>query len=165
MANNSSFVPTATSPEEELAAVVTALTQLTVDATIRSLDLNDKVLTKLIVDMTRLSMDVQEKFPRIVRAQVEAAVAEVRPPTPIFYQGVAPTPAQMDMMFPAGRGDNQQWHVVCVGRQPPAWPIRHIVHGVPDQSHRRMTGRAAALAHYRQMYDQGKVMRLTEIEP
>ena len=72
-------------------------------------------------------------------------------------------------------------------RWPPARPIRHSVrfvffsihlsyphqifseeadvqvHGVPDQSRRRMTGRAAALAYYRQMYEQGKVMRLTEI--
>ncbi|KAJ6448080.1 hypothetical protein C8R45DRAFT_1114217 [Mycena sanguinolenta] len=167
MANSSSSVPTAANSEKDLAAVVTALMQLTVDATIHALDLNDKALTKLIVDMTRLCLDVQDKLPRVVRAEVEAAVAEVRPPTPIFYQGVAPTPAQMEGMFPAGRGDNQQWHVVCVGRQPGLYATSDEadvqVHGVPDQSRRRMTGRAAALAYYRQMYEQGKVMRLTEI--
>ena len=78
MVNTSSPVPTATNPEEELAAVVTALAQLTVDATIRSIDLNgvlfsclklhptdlvlDKPLTKLIVDMTRLCLEVQGGF-------------------------------------------------------------------------------------------------------
>ncbi|KAJ6614473.1 hypothetical protein B0H10DRAFT_2221209 [Mycena sp. CBHHK59/15] len=37
------------------------------------------------------------------------------------------------------------------------------VSGVPHQHRRKLTGRGPALAYYRQLYELGQVMRLTEI--
>ena len=78
MANTSSSVLNAASPEEELVALVTALTKLSIDMTVHALDLNggvffrilsletdlvlDKALTKLALDMTRLGIEVNGEF-------------------------------------------------------------------------------------------------------
>ncbi|KAJ7866847.1 hypothetical protein B0H14DRAFT_3442239 [Mycena olivaceomarginata] len=126
----------------------------------------DKAMSKLALDMTRHCIDLTDKIPRVVRAQVEAAVAEVHPPV-AFSQGIAPTPAQLEAQFPSGRGDNQAWYVVCIGRQPGLYATADEadaqVLGVPDQYRRKVVGRIPALAYYRQMYDLQRVMRLTEI--
>ncbi|KAJ6451806.1 hypothetical protein C8R45DRAFT_1041692 [Mycena sanguinolenta] len=152
---------------KELAALVTALSKLSVDMSQRALDLNDKMLSKLGLEVTRHCLEVNERLPPVLQAHVEAALAELRPPSPLFYKGIAPTPAHLEEMFPAGSGDGQMWHVVCVGRQPGLYATSQEadaqVHGVPDQSRRKVSGRAAALAYYRDMYEANKVMRLTEI--
>ncbi|KAF8171610.1 hypothetical protein K438DRAFT_1982026 [Mycena galopus ATCC 62051] len=153
MANTSALVPAASNSEQELAALVSQVA----------------ALSKLAVDLTERSVDSNEKLPRVVQAQVEAALAEARPPTPAFFEYDAPTPVELEALFPAGRGDNQAWHVVCVGRKPGLYAASdeadEQVRGVPEQSRRKMAGRATALAYYRNMYEQGKVTCLTEIPP
>ncbi|KAJ7870319.1 hypothetical protein B0H14DRAFT_3440151 [Mycena olivaceomarginata] len=164
-----SQVTTAATPEQELAALVSqvaAMSVLAVNITQHCVDTDDKAVSKLALDMTRHCIDLTDKIPRVVRAQVEAAVAEVRPPT-TFSQGIAPTPAQLEAQFPSGRGDNQAWYVVCIGRQPGLYATADEadaqVLGVPDQYRRKVVGRIPALVYYRQMYDLQRVMRLTEI--
>ncbi|KAF8187857.1 hypothetical protein K438DRAFT_1972561 [Mycena galopus ATCC 62051] len=131
-------VPNAATPDLELAALltqVTALSKLAVDVTHWSLDLNDKALSKLALDMTRHCIDINDKLPRIVRAQVAAALSELRAALG-FYQGIAPTPSQLDALFPPGRGDNQTWYVICIGCQPGLYATPEEaddqVLGVPD---------------------------------
>ncbi|KAJ7774397.1 hypothetical protein B0H14DRAFT_2965332 [Mycena olivaceomarginata] len=169
MANPTSQAPTAATPQQDLAALVSqvaALSILAVNITQRCVDTEEKAMSKLALDMTRHCIDLTDKIPRVVRAQVEAAIAEVSPPT-AFVQGVAPTPAQLEAQFPLGRSDNQAWYVVCIGRQPGLYATPDEadaqVLGVPNQSRRKVVGRVPALAYYRQMYDLQRVMRLTEI--
>ncbi|KAF8190202.1 hypothetical protein K438DRAFT_1971082 [Mycena galopus ATCC 62051] len=129
----------------------------------RAVDLEDKVLSKLALDMTRHCIEIHDKLPRVIRAQVDATLGESR----AFYQGIASTPAQLEALFPPSRGDNQTWYVVCIRCRPGLYATSEEadaeVLGVPDQSRRKVTGRVAALAYYRQMYEQQKVMRLTEV--
>ncbi|KAJ6503657.1 hypothetical protein C8R45DRAFT_1091436 [Mycena sanguinolenta] len=167
MAHTSSSAPTAATSEKELAALVTTLSKLSIDVSQRALTLNDKNLSSLGLEMTRHCLEITECLPRVLHEHVEAALAQLRPPSPLFYQGIAPTPAHMEEMFPPGNSESQTWHVVCVGRQPGLYATSQEadaqVLGVPDQSRRKVSGRAAALAYYRSMYETDKVMRLTEI--
>ncbi|KAJ6510908.1 hypothetical protein C8R45DRAFT_1162116 [Mycena sanguinolenta] len=179
MANYSSAqVTTGTSPEQELAALVSqvaALSMAAIDMSRHCLEVHDKETSKAALEMARQCLDINradldsEKVPRIVRAHVDATIAEYRSPTPAFYEHEAPTPDHIESMFPAGRGENKTWHVVCIGRQPGLYgepeDAEEQVRGVPSQSRCKVVGRAAALAHYRQMYESGKVMRLTEELP
>ncbi|KAJ6548274.1 hypothetical protein B0H10DRAFT_2101155 [Mycena sp. CBHHK59/15] len=149
MVNPSSQTNAAT-PEQELAALVSQVA----------------ALSKIALDMTRHCLDINEKLPRVVRAQVDAAIAEHTPAT-AFYEETAPTPDQLEAQFPPGRGDSQAWYVVCTGRQPGLYASAdeadEQVSGVPHQHRRKLTGRGPALAYYRQLYELGQVMRLTEI--
>ncbi|KAJ6479854.1 hypothetical protein C8R45DRAFT_1156097 [Mycena sanguinolenta] len=165
----SAQVPTATSPEQELAALVSqvmAMSMLAVSFSRRCIDVHDKEMSKSALDIAQQCIDISTKIPRVVRAHVDAAEDQFRPPTPAFYEHIAPTPDQMDARLPAGRGENQVWYVVCVGRNPGLYAAAddadEEVRGVPNHSRLKVTGRAAALAHYRQMYDNGKVRCMKE---
>ncbi|KAJ7843311.1 hypothetical protein B0H14DRAFT_2585769 [Mycena olivaceomarginata] len=133
----------------------------------RCIDIDDKVLSKIALSVTRNCLDVNDKLPNVVRLQVEAALTEIGATVPTFTQGVAPTPAELEAQFPPGRGDNQAWYVVCIGRKPGLYSTcdeaNEQVLGVPDQSRRKVVGRVPALAYYRQMYDLQRVMLLTEV--
>ncbi|KAJ6614468.1 hypothetical protein B0H10DRAFT_1950603 [Mycena sp. CBHHK59/15] len=76
MVNPSSQTNAAT-PEQELAALVSQVA----------------ALSKIALDMTRHCLDINEKLPRVVRAQVDAAIAEHTPAT-AFYEETAPTPTR-----------------------------------------------------------------------
>ncbi|KAJ7801657.1 hypothetical protein B0H14DRAFT_3489314 [Mycena olivaceomarginata] len=107
----------------------------------------------------------RNKIPHVVRVQVDAAVALYHN-APTFFENIAPTPDQMDAEYPPGRGG--QSSVVHRLRWTPAGfyvtfeEAEDEVNGVPCGYRRRVAGRIAALAYYRQMYDQGKVRRLNE---
>ncbi|KAJ6528818.1 hypothetical protein B0H19DRAFT_1083162 [Mycena capillaripes] len=150
MANPSSLTTTAPTPKQELAALIAQVAEL----------------SKTALDVTRHCIDLNERIPRVVRAQVDAAIGQLTP-APAFVQGVAPTPAELEAAFPPGRSDSQAWYVVCVGRQPGMYATFEEadaqVLGVPGQKRRKMTGRGPALAYYRQMYAQNDVMLLREI--
>ncbi|KAJ7792841.1 hypothetical protein B0H14DRAFT_3498762 [Mycena olivaceomarginata] len=160
--DSASQTPIAASPEEELAALVTqvaTLSKLAVDLSEQCIDADDKALSKLALEVTRHCIDINDKIPRVVQVQVDAAVAVFRK-TPAFYENIAPTPDEMEVEYPPGRGDKQVWYVVCVGRQPGFYTTyeeaEDEVDGVPRGHRRRVPGRIAALAYYRQMYEQGK---------
>ncbi|KAK7006451.1 hypothetical protein R3P38DRAFT_2794166 [Favolaschia claudopus] len=148
MANTAAQIPVPSpTPEQELASVVSqvaALSKLAIDITERFVDAEDKSLSKLGLELTRHCLDVGDKIPRIVQAQVDAALAQRRN----FIQGASPTPGDLEELYPPGKGDNNTWYVVL---------------GVPDQSRRKVVGRAPALAYYRQMYNDQKVMRAREV--
>ncbi|KAJ6494479.1 hypothetical protein C8R45DRAFT_927658 [Mycena sanguinolenta] len=172
MVNPSSQEPTAATPEQELAALVSrvaAVAKLAVNVSNRCLDVHDTETSKLALEITRQCIDIGDKIPQVVRTHVDAALEDARPPTPAFYEYVAPTPAEVDEKVPEARSDNQTWHVVCVGRQPGLYATYEEaddqVRGVPDQSRRKVVGRDPALAYYRHMYEHGKVTRLTETPP
>lgn len=100
----------------------------------RSPPISDKVVSKLAVDLTRHSVAINNQIPQVVCSHVDAAIAEIRrtssftilfpisvdilQATRVFYQGTAPTPTELDALFPPGQGDNKAYHVVCVGRAP-----------------------------------------------
>ncbi|KAJ6548366.1 hypothetical protein B0H19DRAFT_1298949 [Mycena capillaripes] len=147
MANPSSQPTNAATPEQELAALIAQV----------------GALSKIALDMTRHCIEINDQLPRVVRAQVDAALAGLTP-APAFVQGAAPTPAELEAAFPPGRGDNQTWYVVCIGCRPGLYATPEEaddqVLGIPGQSRRKMSGRGPALAYYRHMYSQNGVMRL-----
>ncbi|KAJ7500348.1 hypothetical protein B0H11DRAFT_2225892 [Mycena galericulata] len=150
MANTSPNAPTAPTPEEELAALVAQVA----------------ALSKLALDVTRHCIDISDQIPRVVRAQVSAAVAENTPSGPAFLCTVGPSPGRMEALFPPGQGDNQPWYVVCVGHRPGLYASSSDaddqVRGVPNSSRRRKDTRQEALAYYRSQFDAGEVARVTE---
>ncbi|KAF7375534.1 hypothetical protein MSAN_00441600 [Mycena sanguinolenta] len=133
MASPSAQVPTAASPAQELGALVSqvqALSLLSVNTARRSVDVNDKEMSKLALDMNHCCVELwgmcfvylliwihSEQIPRVVHDQVQAALAQERPFTPMCYEHVAPTPDEMEASLSTG-GDTQAWYVVCVGRHP-----------------------------------------------
>ncbi|KAK7046254.1 hypothetical protein R3P38DRAFT_2765120 [Favolaschia claudopus] len=152
MANTAAQIPVPSpTPEQELASVVSqvaALSKLAIDITERFVDAEDKSLSKLGLELTRHCLDVGDKIPRIVQAHVDAALAQRRN----FIQGASPTPGDLEELYPPGKGDNN----TCTDAD-------EQVLGVPDQSRRKVVGRAPALAYYRQMYNDQKVMRAREV--
>ncbi|KAK7053968.1 hypothetical protein R3P38DRAFT_3171426 [Favolaschia claudopus] len=168
-------------PHQELVSTMrqmAALTKASIELAQRSIQVDEKGLSLLALDMAKHCVEINEKLPRVIAAEVATARWEEeaaafgslnvndRDDRPTFVQGVAPTPDEMETTFQPGNGDNQNWYVVCVGRMPGLYPdpdsANAQVLGVPDQSRRKVSGRAAALAYYRQMYDDNKVMRLNE---
>ncbi|KAJ7480530.1 hypothetical protein B0H11DRAFT_2233306 [Mycena galericulata] len=150
MANTSPDATNTPTPEEELAALVAQV----------------GALSKLALDMTRSCIDISDSIPRIVRAQVDAAIAKILPPGPLFFRSVAPTPAQIEARFPPGTGDNQPWYVVCIGRSPGLYATSQEaddqVNGVPNQSRKKKDSRQEALLYYRSQYEIGEVMQVSE---
>ncbi|KAJ7886565.1 hypothetical protein B0H14DRAFT_3431142 [Mycena olivaceomarginata] len=171
MANVASApVPTATSPEQQLEALisqVTAMSMLAVDFSERCIDVHDKEMSRSALDIARQCIDINAKIPRVVRAHVDAAVDELRSPTPAFYEHIAPTPDEIAASVPTGQGDNQMWYVVVLDADLACMPphAEDEVRGVPRGSCRKVLGRVSALAHYRQMYDTGKVRLMSEEIP
>ncbi|KAJ7858220.1 hypothetical protein B0H14DRAFT_3447344 [Mycena olivaceomarginata] len=181
----SSDLPTAATPEQEsgpsgidlptppqqleaLLTEVLALSKLALDIVQRSIDLDDKTVSKLALDLTRHSVAINDQIPQVVCSHVDAANA-VMCPARVFYQGTAPTPAELDALFPPGQGDNKAYHVVCVGRAPGLYDTSEEanaqVDGVPTASCRRVVGHLSALAYYRQMFDAQRVMTMTQDLP
>ncbi|KAJ7774528.1 hypothetical protein DFH07DRAFT_952238 [Mycena maculata] len=81
---------------------------------------------------------------------------------PSFVFGVPQTPDELDALFPPGRGDNQVWHVVTIGRNPGFAEADDEVLGIPNQHRRRKTSRQEALAYYRHQWGLSAVIKLTE---
>ncbi|KAJ7701630.1 hypothetical protein B0H14DRAFT_3527593 [Mycena olivaceomarginata] len=69
---------------------------------------------------------------------------------------------KMDDEYPPGRGDNQAWYVICVGRQPGFYVTSRkrktkspvVPRAIPPPGCRGVS----ALAYYRSVYDQGKLL-------
>ncbi|KAJ7801178.1 hypothetical protein B0H14DRAFT_3783990 [Mycena olivaceomarginata] len=183
--SNPSDLPTPAQQLDALLAEVLALSKLALDIVQRSIDLDNKVVSKLAVDLTRHSVAINNQIPQVVRSHVDAEIAEIRrtlsftisfpisvdilPAARVFYQGTAPTPAELDTLFPLGQGDNKAYHVICVGRAPGLYDTveeaNEQVNGVPAQNHCRVVGCLSALAYYCQMFDTQKVMALTQDLP
>ncbi|KAJ7862583.1 hypothetical protein B0H14DRAFT_2575250 [Mycena olivaceomarginata] len=119
--------------------------------------------------MTRLCIDVNDNLPALVQSQVAAAVAAVTSPGPKWYHSPAPSPDEMDAMFPPGYLDNVQWYVVCVGRRPGLYSSYQDaddqVRGVPNQLRKRKDSRQEALLYYRSQFRTGGCERVSEAQP
>ncbi|KAJ6516539.1 hypothetical protein C8R47DRAFT_1205779 [Mycena vitilis] len=148
---------TAATPDQEMTAMVTELA----------------ALSRLALKMTHLCIDLNETIPRVVQAQVDAkvatALAALIPSGPAFYRSAGPTPDELDAQFPPGRGDHQEWHVVCIGRNPGLYASSteadEQVLGVPKQARKRKDNRQEALLYYRTQHGLGEVMRVSETPP
>ncbi|KAJ7478927.1 hypothetical protein FB451DRAFT_1395542 [Mycena latifolia] len=140
----------APTPAEELVALVAKVT----------------AMSRQALDLTVKCLDVSHELPRVVAAQVAAAVADFTSDV-AFVEEVAPTPDELDALFPPGTGDSQTWYVVSIGRQPGLYASPHDaddqVRGVPHQGRRKKDGRAEALAYYRTMYENNLVRKMVEI--
>ncbi|KAJ6517351.1 hypothetical protein C8R47DRAFT_1205575 [Mycena vitilis] len=131
------------------------------------------VLSRLALKMATLCIDLNESIPQAVQSQVDAkvaaALAEFTRPGPTFYRSPGPTPDEMDARFPPGRGDQQEWHVVCVGREPGLYATsaeaNDQVLGVPNQSRKKKDSRQEALLYYRTQYGLGEVLCVSEVPP
>ncbi|KAJ7434566.1 hypothetical protein FB451DRAFT_1556370 [Mycena latifolia] len=142
----------APTPEEEMVALVAKAT----------------TLSRQALDFSAQCLDLSMDIPRVVAAQVAAAVAQFHSDVG-FIEEAAPTPDEIDALFPPGTGDNQTWHVVCVGRHPGLYPSSTEADpelaGVPNQCRRKKTGRLEALAYYRRMYDAHLCRKMTQVGP
>ncbi|KAJ7808101.1 hypothetical protein B0H13DRAFT_2385972 [Mycena leptocephala] len=123
-------------------------------------------LSQMSLAMTKHCLDVQTKLPRVVNAAAAAGIAAPITPavaSPTWVQLVALTPDQLDAAHPTGNLDDIAYHVVTIGRDPGLYTgtteSDYQVLGVPDGKRRRIVGRAAALAYYRDMYTKQKVAR------
>ncbi|KAJ7236304.1 hypothetical protein C8J57DRAFT_1247799 [Mycena rebaudengoi] len=152
-------------------------------------------LVQISLDMAKVAVDVQHRIPIVlahhvdeaiagvpslvadqVAAQLEAAItaavatagtaADVLPD---FVEGVAITPDALDLLHPAGNGDDCYWHVVLVGREPGIYQSvttsDELVNGVPKAGRRRKSSRIEALTYYRANYEAGKVKKWVDITP
>ncbi|KAK7040426.1 hypothetical protein R3P38DRAFT_3180138 [Favolaschia claudopus] len=187
--STSAQITAAANPHQELASALSqlgALTKASIEMAQRCVQVDEKGLSILALEMAKHCVDLNdlERLPRVIAAEAAASVLDDQMAAlglaasaaavnlalifaaATFVQGVAPTPAEMETTFQPGNGDNQTWYVVCVGRMPGLYPdadsANAQVLGVPDQSRRKVSGRVAALAYYRQMYEDNKVMRLNE---
>ncbi|KAJ6596598.1 hypothetical protein B0H10DRAFT_2232385 [Mycena sp. CBHHK59/15] len=150
------MAPTATNaptPDEEMAALLAQVA----------------ALSKLALDVTRHCININDQIPRVIRAQVDKAVAEIHPASPEFVLGITPTPDELEAKFPPGHGDNQTWYVVCVGRRPGLHATSEEadaqVLGVPHQFRRKKDSHVEALAFYRHKHSLGEVMQISEVVP
>ncbi|KAJ7114638.1 hypothetical protein C8R43DRAFT_1138297 [Mycena crocata] len=152
----STAATTAPTPAEELAAVLAQVA----------------VVTKLSVDMTKLCIDLHQKIPVLVARSAAAAAAPPVAPAvaaPLFIEGVARTPAQLEAAFPPGHGDKLQWYVVCIGREPGLYATsdesERQVNGIPRQFRIRKGSRVEALNFYRERYEEQAVSKINEAPP
>ncbi|KAJ7206710.1 hypothetical protein C8J57DRAFT_1614701 [Mycena rebaudengoi] len=141
-------------------------------------------LIQMSLDMAKVAVDVQQRIPSVlahhvddaiagipslVAAQVAAQVAAAADILPDFVEGVAITPDALDLLNPAGSGDDCYWHVVLVGREPGIYQSvttsDELVKGVPSAGRRRKSSRLEALTYYRVNYDAGKVKKWVDITP
>ncbi|KAJ6452847.1 hypothetical protein C8R45DRAFT_945547 [Mycena sanguinolenta] len=187
MADTSTQVPTASSPEHEMKVLlsqVTALSQLGLNISHRALDMNCEYLQRNVQAClgsgsplhrdqgqdpagrdrpSRCSSSYVFFFSYLSRLIFFSAE------TPAFYEWESPTPSDVAEKLPTNFGDQMPLYVVWVGRQPEIHAssdqAEDQVRGVPSGSRRKITGRAAALAYYQQMYEDGKVICLTQIRP
>ncbi|KAK7039794.1 hypothetical protein R3P38DRAFT_2769937 [Favolaschia claudopus] len=157
--------PPAMTPQQEMASLVSqiaALSMAALDLTSHTIDGDNKVLSKLALRVARTCVEINahdesEKFPRVMQNVVNAAVEAAIPDNdPLFVITQAPTPAEVEKDLLPGN-DNASYYVVCVGRKPGLYLDASIA---DDQDRRKIIGRAAALNHYRDMYDQGKAKRV-----
>ncbi|KAK7028435.1 hypothetical protein R3P38DRAFT_3519159 [Favolaschia claudopus] len=162
--------PPAMTPQQEMASLISqvaALSMAALDLTSHTIDGDNKVLSKLALRVARTCVEINEKFPRIIHDIVDSAVAgALRDSDPLFVITEAPSPADVEGKLADGN-ENAPYYVVCVGREPGLYLDSAIaddqVRGVPDQARRKITGRTAALNHYRDMYNQGKAKRVNEV--
>ncbi|KAJ7124042.1 hypothetical protein C8R43DRAFT_945014 [Mycena crocata] len=154
----STAATTAPTPAEELAAVLAQVA----------------VMTKLSVDITKMSIDLHQRIPVLVARSAAAAAAAAPPPAPavaapLFIEGVARTPAQLEAAFPPGHGDKLPWYVVCIGREPGLYATsdesERQVNGIPRQFRIRKGSRVEALNFYRERYEEQAVSKINEAPP
>ncbi|KAJ7893535.1 hypothetical protein B0H13DRAFT_2339673 [Mycena leptocephala] len=152
MTDNSAVAATSDSnPQQELESLVALVA----------------ALSQMSLAMTKHCLDVQTKLPRVVNAAAAAGIAAPITPavvSPTWVQLVALTPDQLDAAHPAGKlVDDIAYHVVSIGRDPGLYTSTtesdYQVLGVPDGKRRRIVGRLAALAYYRDLYDKQLVAR------
>ncbi|KAJ6451462.1 hypothetical protein C8R45DRAFT_1113578 [Mycena sanguinolenta] len=180
MADTSTQVPTASSPEHEMKVLlsqVTALSQLGLNISHRALDMNCEYL--LALEVVRHSIEIKDPAGRDRPSRCSSSyvfffsylsrLIFFSAETPAFYEWESPTPSDVAEKLPTNFGDQMPLYVVWVGRQPEIHAssdqAEDQVRGVPSGSRRKITGRAAALAYYQQMYEDGKVICLTQIRP
>ncbi|KAJ7858790.1 hypothetical protein B0H13DRAFT_2571223 [Mycena leptocephala] len=147
MTDTSPNATTAATPEEELAALLVRVADL----------------SRLSVSITQHCFQLQERIPAVVAAHVAA----LSPGAPEFEVGVAITPKALERRFPPGVGDLATWYVVAVGREPGLFissdEAEDQVKGVPNFCREKKKSRREALDFYRHKYEHREVMKLTEV--
>ncbi|KAJ7104996.1 hypothetical protein C8R44DRAFT_746235 [Mycena epipterygia] len=135
-------------------------------------------LSKLALKMTQHCIDLHDNIPRIVGLQVAAKVAAeldaladaAAAPAPAedgaFVELPAPTPDELDALFPPGTGEFQVWYVVCIGREPGLYASHtdadNQVRGVPNQFRMKKSSLREALDFYRWKYTHQEVKKMIE---
>ncbi|KAJ7076279.1 hypothetical protein B0H15DRAFT_955802 [Mycena belliarum] len=152
----------ASTPQEEMDALVAKVAALT----LMSLD-----MARLCVDVqTSLCIDVKTQIAPAFTAAANRAIASlVNAPVPapvpvpdhLWVKGIALTPDQLEASFGPGVGDEQTWHVVCIGREPGLYAspteANLQIEGVPNQFREKKKSRVEALAFYRHWYESARV--------
>ncbi|KAJ7120867.1 hypothetical protein C8R44DRAFT_877194 [Mycena epipterygia] len=156
---------TASTPTEEMDALIVQVADL----------------SKLALKMTQHCIDLHDNIPRVVVIQVAAKVAAElaaladtaaapttadNPASDEFVELPAPTPDELDALFPIGTGDSQVWHVVCIGREPGLY-ANHMdaydqITGVPNSFRMKKSSLCEALNFYRWRYARQEVKKLVE---
>ncbi|KAJ7694606.1 hypothetical protein B0H17DRAFT_1199136 [Mycena rosella] len=170
----------ASNPQAEmdaLTAKVSELTKLSLEITKLCIEVQGVspaiALSKKALDMTALCLDVKACIPpafiSAAHAAAAAAVVPAAPPLrdPLWVQGTAITPDELEAQFGPGLGDNLPWQVVCIGREPGLYAsvddANDQLNGVPNQFRQKKSTRLEALAFYRHRYSCGKVEKWTEV--
>ncbi|KAJ7926305.1 hypothetical protein B0H13DRAFT_1862351 [Mycena leptocephala] len=128
-------------------------------------------LSKLALDMTRHCLDVSDNLPassklkwtpklqRRSRTWLFVATGAT------FYRSDAPTPDEMDAMFPPGRNDDLA-HVIRVGREPGLYTSKFEANdqviGVPGHARKKKDNRQEALRYYCSQHGANNVYRVSE---
>ncbi|KAJ7097251.1 hypothetical protein B0H15DRAFT_797931 [Mycena belliarum] len=167
----------ASTPQEEmdaLVAKVAALTLMSLDMARLCVDVQNVVpgiaLSKQALEMTSLCIDVKTQIAPAFTAAANRAIASlVNAPVPapvpvsdhLWVKGIALTPDQLEASFGPGVGDEQTWHVVCIGREPGLYAspteANLQIEGVPNQFREKKKSRVEALAFYRHRYESARV--------
>ncbi|KAJ7083944.1 hypothetical protein B0H15DRAFT_951698 [Mycena belliarum] len=169
----------ASTPQEEmdaLVAKVAALTLMSLDMARLCVDVQNVVpgiaLSKQALAMTSLCIDVKTQIAPAFSAAANRAVASlVNAPVPfpdhLWVKGVALTPDQLEASFAPGVGDEQTWHVVCIGREPGLYAspaeANLQIEGVPNQFREKKKSRVEALAFYRYRYETARVEKWNSV--
>ncbi|KAJ7217441.1 hypothetical protein C8J57DRAFT_1537707 [Mycena rebaudengoi] len=153
-------------------------------------------LVQMSLDMAKVAVDVQHRLPIVLAHHVDEALAGIPQlvaeqvavevaaktavavaavagdnPSPVaeFVRGIAITPSALELLHPAGNGDDLAWHVVLVGREPGIYQSvatsDELTNGVPKYMRRRKSSHLEALSYYRINYEAQKVEKWVEPMP
>ncbi|KAJ7085638.1 hypothetical protein B0H15DRAFT_801799 [Mycena belliarum] len=169
----------ASTPQEEmdaLVAKVAALTLMSLDMARLCVDVQSIALSKQALEMTSLCIDVKTQIAPALTAAANRAIASlanapVAAPVPVpdhlWVKGIALTPDQLEASFGPGVGDEQTWHVVCIGREPGLYAspteANIQIEGVPNQFREKKKSRVEALAFYRHRYESARVEKWNSV--
>ncbi|KAJ7733913.1 hypothetical protein B0H16DRAFT_1732009 [Mycena metata] len=173
-----------------MAQTHTAINDASSDDELASLLSTLAALSKIGLEMARHSIDVTDVIPRVIRSQVDAQVraqldaavdaavdaalgavnaSSAAASTTTFYKSAAPTPEAMEARYPPGNNDDVPHYVVAIGRRPGLYissqEAEDQVCGVPDMSRKKKDNRVEALLYYRGLYNTGRAMTVSEIQP